>query len=129
MWSTTRPPVGGLHAVQHRGAGRSAAAASYSGQVVTGLYNLVPTKVGQVNELAQSANILAKQIENWQGVDVNVVARLRNGITVQGGTSTGRRLQDACAERAALPELGAGATGLSNNSIAGDDARATACRW
>jgi hypothetical protein len=50
---------------------------------------------------------------------VNVVARLRNGITVQGGTSTGRRLQDACAQRAALPELGAGATGLTNNSIAG----------
>jgi hypothetical protein len=91
----------------------------FSGQVVSGLYNLVPTKVGQVNELAQSANILAKQIENWQGVDVNLVARLRNGITMQGGTSTGRRLQDACAERAALPELGAGATGLSNNSIAG----------
>ena len=93
-----------------------------SGKVVSGLYNLVPGKVGQVNELAQSANILAKQIENWQGVDVNVVARLRNGLTVQGGTSTGRRLQDACAERAALPELGAGATGLSNNSIAGSAA-------
>jgi len=91
----------------------------FSGQVVSGLYNLVPGKVGQVNELAQSANVLAKQIENWQGVDVNLVARLRNGITVQGGTSTGRRLQDACAERAALPELGAGSTGLTNNSIGG----------
>ena len=91
----------------------------YSGQVVSGLYNLVPGKVGQVNELAQSANVLAKQIENWQGVDVNLVARLRNGITIQGGTSTGRKIQDACAERAALPELGSGATGLSNNSIAG----------
>jgi len=94
----------------------------FSGQVVSGLYNLVPGKVGQVNELAQSANVLAKQIENWQGVDVNLVARLRNGITVQGGTSTGRRLQDACAERAALPELGAGSTGLTNNSIAGSSA-------
>jgi hypothetical protein len=52
-------------------------------------------------------------------VDVNLVARLRNGITIQGGTSTGRKLQDACAERAALPELGAGASGLSNNAIAG----------
>jgi hypothetical protein len=51
-------------------------------------------------------------------VDVNVVARLRNGLTVQGGTSTGRRLQDACAVRALLPELGAGAAG-QNNSIAG----------
>ena len=42
--------------------------------------------------------------ENWHGVDVNVNARLRNGLTVQGGTSTGRRLQDNCDVRAALPE-------------------------
>jgi hypothetical protein len=42
--------------------------------------------------------------ENWHGVDVNVNARLRNGLTVQGGTSSGRRLQDNCAVRSALPE-------------------------
>ena len=59
----------------------------------------------------------AEQIENWQGVDVNVVARLRNGLTVQGGTSTGRRLADACAVRAKLPELGAGPTGPTNSSV------------
>ena len=41
---------------------------------------------------------------NWQGVDVSVNARLRNGLTVQGGTSTGRRLTDACAVRALVPE-------------------------
>jgi hypothetical protein len=29
---------------------------------------------------------------------------LRNGLNLQGGTSTGRRLQDNCAVRAALPE-------------------------
>jgi len=92
-----------------------------SGQVISGLYNLIPTKVGAVDELAQSANNFAKQIENWQGVDINVVARLRNGLTIQGGTSTGRRLQDACAVRALIPELGAGAAG-QNNSIAGSTA-------
>ena len=52
-----------------------------------------------------------KQTENWQGVDVNVIARLRNGLTVQGGTSTGRRLSDACALKAAVPEQGQGPTG------------------
>jgi hypothetical protein len=89
------------------------------GNVVSGLYNLLPTKVGPVDELAQSASNFGKQIENWQGVDINVVARLRNGLTVQGGTSTGRRLQDSCAVRAVLPELGAGASGGANNSIGG----------
>jgi hypothetical protein len=91
---------------------------SASGQVVSGLYNLTLAKVGQNDELAQSSSNFAKMIENWQGLDVNMVARLRNGLTVQGGTSTGRRLQDACAVRAIIPEYGAGAAG-QNNSIAG----------
>ena len=59
------------------------------GQVISGLYNLVPEKVGPVDELAQSSENFDKQTENWHGVDVNVVARLRAGLTVQGGTSTG----------------------------------------
>jgi hypothetical protein len=87
------------------------------GQTIPGLYNLIPTKVGAVNELATASSNFAKQIENWQGVDFNVVARLRSGLTVQGGTSTGRRLVDDCAVRTVLPELGAGVSGGSNNSI------------
>jgi hypothetical protein len=89
------------------------------GYTVGGLYNLVPTRVGFVDELAQASDNFAKQIENWQGVDVNIVARLRIGLTVQGGTSTGRRLQDACAVRAVVPEIGASPSGAANNSIAG----------
>jgi hypothetical protein len=79
------------------------------GQTIGGLYNLVQSKVGLVDELAQESSNFAKQIENWQGVDVSVSARLRNGLTVQGGTSTGRRLSDACALKAALPEQSTGA--------------------
>jgi hypothetical protein len=86
------------------------------GYRIDGLYNLVPTKVGRVDELAQSYKNFGEQTENWQGVDVSVQARLRNGLTVQGGTSTGRRLADACAVRAGLPELGSNDTGLSTNS-------------
>ena len=41
----------------------------------------------------------------WHGVDVNATARLANGLTVQGGTSTGRGVRDTCAVTAALPEL------------------------
>ena len=76
------------------------------GQVISGLYDLVPTAVGKVDEWATNSKNYAKQIENWQGVDVGVSARLRNGLTVQGGTSTGRRLSDACALKAAVPEQG-----------------------
>jgi hypothetical protein len=88
------------------------------GNRIDGLYNLQLNKVGQVDELATSASNFGELIENWQGVDVNAVARLRNGLTIQGGTSTGRRLQDACDVRSNLPEYGAGAAG-ANNSIAG----------
>jgi hypothetical protein len=84
------------------------------------LYNLVPAKFGLVDELAQSYKNFGKQTENWQGIDFSVIARLQNGLTVQGGTSTGRRLADGCAVRAKLPELGTGPipgpTGFATNS-------------
>jgi hypothetical protein len=76
------------------------------GQTISGLYDLVPDKVGQVDELVQHTKNFAPVTENWQGVDVGVVARLRNGLTVQGGTSTGRRLLDGCELRALVPEEG-----------------------
>jgi hypothetical protein len=40
----------------------------------------------------------------WHGVDFNVNARTRNGITFQGGTSTGRGVRDYCAVMKKLPE-------------------------
>ena len=74
------------------------------GGTVTGLYDLVPEKVGQEDLYSQLSSNFGEMKENWHGVDVGVNARLRNGLTVQGGTSTGRRFRDNCAVRAALPE-------------------------
>jgi len=74
------------------------------GGTVSGLYNLVPNKVGQDDMYQRLSSEFGEMKENWQGVDVSVNARLRTGLTVQGGTSTGRRLRDNCAVRAALPE-------------------------
>src|SRR5262245_6123100 len=74
------------------------------GQVVSGLYDLNLNKVGQVKNLHQLGSNFAKERMNWQGMDVGVNARLKNGLTLQGGTSTGRRLTDACAVRALVPE-------------------------
>jgi hypothetical protein len=97
------------------------------GGTVTGLYNLVPTKVGLVDEFATLSKNLGEQTENWQGVDVNLTARLRNGVTVQGGTSTGRRLSDACGLETAVPEQGTGSRG-ANTSIAGGTLTNPYCR-
>jgi hypothetical protein len=75
------------------------------GGAVPGVYNLNTDKVGQVQDLALlTRDVGADPIEIWQGVDLAVNARIRNGLTVQGGTSTGRTLQDNCALRSILPE-------------------------
>jgi hypothetical protein len=44
------------------------------------------------------------QYQYWHGVDVNVNTRLRNGLVVQGGTSTGRGIRDNCEITAKVPE-------------------------
>jgi len=41
----------------------------------------------------------------WHGVDFTGTARLPFGLTVQGGTSTGRGVRDTCSVTRALPEL------------------------
>jgi hypothetical protein len=66
------------------------------GYVVDDLYNLNPNKVGQVNNFFTMASKFGKQIERWNGVDVNFNVRLREGTMLQGGTSTGRTTTDNC---------------------------------
>jgi hypothetical protein len=74
------------------------------GGTVSGLYNLVPAKVSQEDLYSQLSSNFGEMSETWHGVDMSVNARLRNGLNVQAGTSSGRRLMDNCAVRAVLPE-------------------------
>jgi hypothetical protein len=91
------------------------------GGVVSGVYNLNPNKVGQVQDLAMlDSRVGAEPTENWQGVDFSVNARLRSGIIVQAGTSTGRTLQDNCALRSSLPETYPWSTITVTQSLRGD---------
>ena len=48
-------------------------------------YNLNPNKVGQVNNLFTLASNYGKQIEHWNGVDVNFNVRLRQGLSCRAG--------------------------------------------
>jgi carboxypeptidase family protein len=88
------------------------------GHTISGLYDLVQAKVGQVAEYGTNSKNIADQSEYWHGVDVGVVARLRNGLTVQGGTSTGRKVADSCALRSILPEQGQGTRGATTSITA-----------
>jgi hypothetical protein len=74
------------------------------GGTLTGLYDVVREKASQEDLYSQLSSNFGEMKENWHGIDVGLNARLRNGLTVQGGTSSGRRLRDNCAVRAALPE-------------------------
>ena len=44
------------------------------------------------------------QIQHWNGVDFNVNARLKNGVLLQGGISTGRNSTNNCEVVALVPE-------------------------
>ena len=76
------------------------------GYPVNDLYNLLPASVGLINEFVTSGDNYPEQTEYWHGVSLGVTARMRNGITVQGGAEIGHRVTDNCALRDLLPELG-----------------------
>ena len=66
------------------------------GYLVEGLYNLNPAKVGQVDNLFTFASNYGQRTEHWNGIDANLNVRLRGGVVVQGGLSTGKTSTDNC---------------------------------
>jgi len=67
------------------------------GYVISGLYNINPSKFGAATDNYTSfASDFGEQTETWNGVDFSVNARMANGVTLQGGISTGRTVTDNC---------------------------------
>jgi outer membrane receptor protein involved in Fe transport len=66
------------------------------GNQICGLYDIAPTKFGQVNNLVTFADRYGKQSDIYNGVDAAVNLRLPRGILLQGGSSTGRQVTDNC---------------------------------
>jgi hypothetical protein len=76
-----------------------------SGATITGLFNRKPEFFSTPeNNRIQLAKNFGDQTEVWQGFDVNMQARLQNGLMLQGGIGTGTTTTDSCEIRAALPE-------------------------
>jgi hypothetical protein len=84
------------------------------GYPVGPLFDITPTLFGKTftdGRFSQDINEIERYgtyIRNWNGVDINASARLRGGLTLQGGTSTGKLRTDTCAVRSTVPEWGAG---------------------
>ncbi|MEP7306343.1 MAG: hypothetical protein ABJA98_12570 [Acidobacteriota bacterium] len=74
-----------------------------SATILTG-FDVDPAKFGITNNLVAPSSSYGEQSDHWNGVDVTVDARQRNGLTVQGGFSTGRTVTDNCGVLAKVPE-------------------------
>jgi hypothetical protein len=65
------------------------------GQRICGLYDLNPTKFGQVNNLIQKASVFGNQTQVFNGIDATASLR-RKGYLLVGGLSTGSTTTDDC---------------------------------
>jgi len=81
------------------------------------LYDVVPSKAGQIDNLATLTEKYGKQYQYFNGLDVTVSLR-QGGLTLQGGTSTGQNVADACAVRDQLHEVSTGiGAGLVGSTV------------
>jgi hypothetical protein len=83
------------------------------GYNVSGLYDVVPEKAGQVNNLVADSSRYGTWDQYFKGVDVTLNVRIGKDFTFVGGTSTGQSVADNCDIRAHLPELATTTTGTS----------------
>jgi len=65
------------------------------GYVIQDLFDISPAAFGKTDNFISRASNYGSPINYWHGVDVQVNARLHD-VTVQGGTSTGRIVNDTC---------------------------------
>ncbi len=91
------------------------------GEQVCGLLEIKPAKFGQVSNVVNLASKYGDQTEVYDGLDVTINARLRNGL-IGGGFATGRTVTDICEIVEQVPEFAinqAATTFLSTNSAVG----------
>jgi hypothetical protein len=78
------------------------------GYRVDGLYNVVAERFGQTSNQITLAENFGEQYQRYNGMLLNVSARLGAGVQFQGGINTGKTVQDNCAVRTQVPELTTG---------------------
>jgi hypothetical protein len=77
------------------------------GYTVPDLYDLNnPALAGVTRNYITYSDRYGEQYQRFNGVDINVSARPRNGLTLQGGYSAGVSTADHCEVREKVPEAG-----------------------
>jgi len=88
------------------------------GYTVSGLYDIAPALFGQISDFITDSRGFGQWYQHYNGVDVTLNVRTQGGLTLQGGTSTGQTVSDACDVRAHLPELAVNiGAGLQTSSV------------
>jgi hypothetical protein len=67
-----------------------------SGQTLGGFRDVNPNKFGQVDNYVTAADNFGGQTESFNGFDFSANARLRHGLVLRGGVSTGKVTQGVC---------------------------------
>ena len=81
------------------------------GYTVSGLYDVNPFDAsgrplfGSTNNYITDASRYGNQYSHYNGLLINLNARIRRGLTFQGGVNTGKTVQDICEVRSQIPEL------------------------
>ncbi|HEV8392818.1 MAG TPA: TonB-dependent receptor [Vicinamibacterales bacterium] len=66
------------------------------GYPVTFLTRNTRSALGATDSYYTTTDDFGGETHYWHGVDISVNARMRNGLSLQGGTSTGRGVADTC---------------------------------
>jgi len=90
------------------------------GYPICGLLDIQPSKLGQVSNVRTLSSNYGKAMEHWDGFDLSANVRIKNGILLQGGLSTGKTLIDNCDVLNAAPD-GWPVSGSGINSYNGVD--------
>jgi hypothetical protein len=75
------------------------------GYTVAGIYNVQPLKATQTDTLTTWARNFGDQTSVYNGIQLSATARMRQGLTFQGGLNTGKTVVDTCNVRSQLPEI------------------------
>jgi hypothetical protein len=81
--------------------------------LVAGLYDVVPEKAGQIDNLVTDSGAYGRWYQYFHGFDVTFSIRNDRNLTFMVGTSTGQTVTNNCDVRAHLPELATTTTGTT----------------
>jgi hypothetical protein len=67
-----------------------------AGSTIGGLYEVDPSKFGQIRNLVRAEETFGDKTEVFDGIDIGVNSRFAGGAIVQGGVAFGRTVVDNC---------------------------------